>query len=105
MSHFFKCDGTLKGFPFALKKPHNRSPMMFTLNAERKEHVLFCSSAIGPALGQDIEISNHYNTNEDNHTGFGHSYLHTTRLDPQMFFTRALHFTVKEIEVFEIDAL
>jgi hypothetical protein len=64
-SNYFKCDEALKSFLFTLKNPHNVPPMKFPLNTERRQHALYCSSAMGPGFGQDIEISDNCNANED----------------------------------------
>jgi hypothetical protein len=73
---------------FTLKNPHNVSGRRFALKAEEKEKAICCDSRPGP----------HLNFTSD----FGRSYTNDTELDGKTFFTGWVHFTVKEIEVFEI---
>jgi hypothetical protein len=68
------------------------------------ERAIYCDASRGPAFGSpgDIRIHDNCNQNTDSFTDLGNTYLNDTRLEGKIAFTGALHFTVSEIEVFEV---
>jgi hypothetical protein len=95
-------DPSLTSFLFTLKNPHDFPAKTFALNPNGKEPAIVCDSAWGPCFG-DIVVTSNCNSTIDNYTiGFGSSYVNDTGIDKSVFFSGLWHFTVKEIEVFEI---
>jgi hypothetical protein len=92
----------VKSFLFTLNNPHNVAARRFALKEEEKKAAIYCSSDSGPQL-LDIDICNLCNTETRNSTeSFGYRCVNDTGLDGKTFFTGSSHFTVKEIEVFEL---
>jgi hypothetical protein len=98
----YKTDLSLESFLFTIKNPHDFAPKKFALKANRKGEAILCYVSTRPVF-RDIRVSNLGNTNSRSYTSaFGDSYANDTGLDGKPFFTGSQHFTVKEIEVFEI---
>jgi hypothetical protein len=71
-----------------LENPHNFPVRTSALKAEKKDRAIWCDSSWGPIFGGDIYV-----------------LQSLQRKRPQFYrtvLTGSLHFTVKEIEVFEI---
>jgi hypothetical protein len=90
-----------ESFIFTLKNPHNIPARKFALNTGFRGRLLFFSCSCGPYFC-DIYVDDHCNANTDSYTGLGYFYANETRLDGTAVLTDSPHFTVKEIEVFEI---
>jgi hypothetical protein len=99
-----KCDDREKSFLFTLKNPHNTAARRFPLKSGCKERAIYCDATRGPAFGSpgDIRIHDNCNANTDSFSDLGNTYLNDTRVNGKVAFTGGLHFTVEEIEVFEI---
>jgi hypothetical protein len=98
----YKADLTMKSFVFTLKNPHNFPARKFALKANKKDEAIYCDSSWGPCFW-DVDVADKCNANNGSFTyHFGGVYTNDTGLDGYIFFTGSLHFTVKEIEVFEI---
>jgi hypothetical protein len=97
-----KADPSLKSFLFTLKNPHNFPPRKFALKDKKGSRAIWCSSSRGPCFW-DFGIWDNSNTNVRSYTNsFGAWYENLTGLRGGTFLAGATHFTVKEIEVFEI---
>jgi hypothetical protein len=95
----FRTDPSQKSFIFTLKNPRNFPPRKFPLNHGK---AIYVGSWSGPYF-YDIVVWNDCNRNASSSaSGFGNWYRNDTGLDRETFFTGSPHFTVKEIEVFEI---
>jgi hypothetical protein len=105
-------DDSLRSFLFTLRNPHGVPPRKFALKKERKESAIYCYSRCCAGFGYynyygcEIRVSNNCN-NRNNYTHIGTRWGSNTTYanDTQFgdFFTGAELFTVKEIEVFEIE--
>jgi hypothetical protein len=96
-------DPTQSSFLFTPKNPHNIPAKKFILNPSGREPAIVCDSGWGPCFA-DIVVTGNCNATIDNYTiGFGSSYINDTGIERSIFFTGFWHFTVKEIEVFEIN--
>jgi hypothetical protein len=104
----FKGDESLMSFLFTLKNPHNLPARKFPLIQEHKDFTIFCNTSGGPEFGMgangygDLAIRGTCNESTKSSTALGGSYVNDTGLKCRMVFTGAEHFTVKEIEIFEI---
>jgi hypothetical protein len=94
-------DPSLKSFLFTLKNPHNFPARKFALKAEKKGEAIVCISSCGPHF-HDICVRDNCTANTNSYTSLGEYYANGTRPNERTFFTGSGHFTVKEIEVFEI---
>jgi hypothetical protein len=98
-------DPSLKSFLFTLKNPHNFPPKKFALKAKEKHMAIIC---VPPSVGRwgphfrDIFISDNCNASTDSFSDLGGSYANDTRLRGETVLTGSKHFTVKEIEIFEV---
>jgi hypothetical protein len=97
----FKADPSRRSFVFTLKNPLNYPARKFVLDADKMESAIYCASTLGPSFS-DIVVSNQCNHNSESGTFLGRSYTNDTALSGKYLFTDSDHFTVKEIEVFEI---
>jgi uncharacterized coiled-coil protein SlyX len=99
----YRADPSGTSFLFTLKNPHNFPPKKFALKSTEKDKAIECRPSYGPCFGYDIWVTNNSNANSgsDSFT-FGAYYVNDTGLNERTFFTGTDHFTVKEIEVFEI---
>jgi hypothetical protein len=95
-------DESLKSFLFTLKNPHNLRPKRFGLKADKQSRAIRGYSDYGPYFGNDICLYAKPDKDTKDRTCLGASYVNDTRLPWTTVFTGAEHFTVKEIEVFEI---
>jgi hypothetical protein len=101
-SNCYKADRSLKSFLFTLQNPHDFPAMKFALKAEEKDKAIECNSSWGPAF-YNIGVGSYCNANTASSTyAYGSSYANDTGLDGNTFFTGSTHFSVKEIEVFEV---
>jgi hypothetical protein len=100
--HIFKVDPSLKSFFFTLKNPHNFPASKFSLTASMERMGLFCGSSYGPVFGHDIIVYGNCNANTGSQSSLGCSYENDTGLDGETVFAGSNHFTVKEIQVFEV---
>jgi hypothetical protein len=101
-----KGDDSLRSFLFTLTNLHGVPPQKFALRKERKKYAIYCTSTRCTGFCKGIAALDNCNTNRDSWTWIGtryddYSYVNDTRFGD--FFTGAQDFTVKEIEVFEID--
>jgi hypothetical protein len=80
--------------------------MKFPLKADRKQFALYCCSKHGPVFGNrasDLSIKPSMTTGNHCHThGFGCNYQFDLEVDRKSFLTGSEHFSVDEIEVFEV---
>jgi hypothetical protein len=94
-----KADPSLKSFLFTLKNPHNCPARKFALKAQSKAKAILCWSGRGPSF-RDISVSGN---RTDSYTElFGCNYTNDTGVKGKTVLTGSEHFTVKEIEVFDI---
>jgi hypothetical protein len=103
-------DASQKSFVFTVKNPWNTGPKRFPLRREQQSQAVFCYRLYGPVFGYDLpDLSVSLGSGDSSHTkGFGQTYEFDATLapgiDPQLFLTGKVEFTLAEIEVFEIDA-
>jgi hypothetical protein len=101
-----KGDDSLRSFLFTLRNPHGVPPRKFALKKEKKWSAIGCDSRCCAIFGDcDIGISDNCNTTTSitrigTRWGSDTTYANDTQF--REFFTGAFEFTVKEIEVFEI---
>jgi TPR repeat protein len=89
-------------FLFTLKNPHGVPPRKFRLTAKHGLRAIAKSSAWGPNFC-DIGVSGGCNANARSFANsFGHAYTNDTGQGGKSFFAGAAHFTVQEVEVFEV---
>jgi hypothetical protein len=93
----FKAGNSQMSFLFTLKNPHNITPRLFPLDTDEC-HAICCNFGWSPAFWRGCDIAH----NNSFALGFGMSYTNNTGRESNGFFTGSTHFTVKEIEVFEI---
>jgi hypothetical protein len=102
-SNRYKIDESGTSFLFSLKSPSTTGLLKFGLKTEGKRHAICCDQNYGPRFGYDISIGNLCNTGDFSHASyFGSTYQPTLNFTARTFFTGSPNFTVKEIEVFEI---
>jgi hypothetical protein len=106
-SNCFKGDDSLRSFLFTLRNPHGVPPRKFALKEEKKEKAIGCISERCAIFGGEIGVDDNGNTGSRSCTYIGtnddeYDHVYTNDVDFEDFFTGALGFTVKEIEVFEI---
>jgi hypothetical protein len=95
----WKRDDRLESFLFTLNNPHGLEPRKFALKMERAHEAIFCGATqLRFGGGPDLIISDKPYTG-----GFGTTYGNDSGISGEKFFTGVRHFTVKEIEVFEIE--
>jgi hypothetical protein len=97
----YKADPSLESFLFTLKNPHNFQARKFALMKGRKDSAIRCDSCWAPDF-YDIHVSESYNAKARSYSSLGCTYANDTDLDGNTVLTGSCHFTVKEIEVFEI---
>jgi hypothetical protein len=103
-----KGDDSLRSFLFTLRNPHGVPPRKFALNEEKKAGAICCRDELCALFGEwcEILVSDNCNTNRNSYTRIGTRYGNKTYENDTQFedlFTGAWNFTVKEIEVFEIE--
>jgi hypothetical protein len=94
-----KADPSQKSFLFTLKNPHNFPAKIFALMAEKTDRAIRCDSSYGSHF-RDLCLSDNCNANPGSF--LGRSYANDTDLQGTTVLTGSLHFTVKEVEVFEV---
>jgi hypothetical protein len=100
----YKGDDNRESYLFTIRNPHNLSARKFALS--NPSYAIYCNSSYGPTFGggHDIFVSDSSNTNANSYSNFGHSYVNDTGINGKQVFTGEYEFTVKEIEVFTIEA-
>jgi hypothetical protein len=69
------------------------------------ERAIYYRSSYGPTFGvHDLFVASDFDSNANSYTSLGTSFANDTGIHGQQFLTAQLKFTVKEIEVFEIDS-
>jgi hypothetical protein len=101
-----KGDDSLQSFLFTLRNPHGDPPRTLALREEKKGDAIYCHSAWCAVFSGGIVVWDKCNTKRDSWTRIGRKwsdmvYENDTRFE--YFFTGAEEFTVKEIEVFEMN--
>jgi hypothetical protein len=99
-----RLDPSLKTFLFSLKNPHNFPAKKFQMKVEKKnERAIWCDPTYGPNFW-DIEIGGvRFATCTGSTAAFGSTYVNDTGLVGETVLAGSPRFTVKEIEIFEID--
>jgi uncharacterized coiled-coil protein SlyX len=105
-----KGDETGKSFLFTIRNPHNTEPMRFSLKEGKKGNAIWCYNIRGPGFGGtkftdcDLQVRENCTTNQESKTSeFGSIYNNDSGFPGDVFFTGSKGFTVKEIEVFQIE--
>jgi hypothetical protein len=103
-SDYSKGDDSSRSFLFTLKNPRGVPPRKFALKIEKKQYAIYCHSERGPAFGNGcLFVLNNCNANAYSYTTyFGVEYDSVHGGREADFLTGSKHFTVKEMEVFEI---
>jgi hypothetical protein len=93
-----------ESYLFSLRNPSAFAPKKFPLILEQHERAIYYCAECGPIFGhRDLVIHRECNTLLLNSTnGFGSTYLNSTGMDGQIFFTGTAFFRVAEIEVFQV---
>jgi hypothetical protein len=102
-----KCDDSQTSFVFTLKNRHIIGPRRFALKPDRKQFAIYCNAVAGPVFGcYPAEFSIKENCQIEGGCTYagrlGTTYVNDTGLTAETILTSAWAFTVKEIEVFEI---
>jgi hypothetical protein len=103
-SNYTKGDDSLRSFILTLKNPHSVPPRKFALKPEQKQYAIYSHSKHGPDFGDNcLSVLDNSNASTNSRTGyFGDQYDSISGRREGDFLTGSTHFTVKEIEVFEI---
>jgi hypothetical protein len=97
----YKSDISCRSFLFTVKNPHGRDDRKFPVS--RPACAIYCKSSYGPTFGScAIYVADGCDDNTNSHTCLGLAYANTSGIADEEFFTGALNFQVKEIEVFSI---
>jgi hypothetical protein len=100
-----RTDSTGRSFLFTLKNPDGIRPRKFDLKSNKRRNAIACGAAWGPYFC-DIGVSDRCNANSDSFADLlGTHYGSNIGSDMMTFLTGSRHFTVQEIEVFEIREL
>jgi hypothetical protein len=100
----FKGDDSLRSFLFTLRNPHGVPPRKFALKADKKDMAICCYSDEGPVFGlNDMVVNNNCNTDSYSFTHGRRDRFYESDTAFEHFYTGAARFTVKEIEIFEIN--
>jgi hypothetical protein len=102
-----KSDKTLKSYIFTLKNPHGFEPEKFGLLKHALRYAIYCDAEWGPTFGGGFCVMDECNQNQESFTKFFGNGYHNPgdrcgTFGENTFFTGNPHFTVKEIEIFEI---
>jgi hypothetical protein len=101
----WKGDDSGRSFLFTLRNPHGVPPRRLALKKEKKERAIYCCARKSAGFAWDILVCDSCHTNGRSYTRIGTNYKnneYANNVDFEHFFTGAINFTVKEIEVFEI---
>jgi hypothetical protein len=105
----FKADDSGTSFLFTIKNPFSVPEKKFALKPDQKQFAIFCSPAYGPAFGNgfDLAVSDQSNTHTTSYAHmFGYTYANDTgkggASPSSTFLAGSGHFSVKEVEVFEV---
>jgi hypothetical protein len=98
-----KRDDNRESFLFTIRNPHSLSARKFALS--NPSSAIYCRGSLGPCFGsnRDIYAADSSNTNTS-WSGLESHYVNDTGINGQQVFTGEYNFTVKEIEVFTIEA-
>jgi hypothetical protein len=97
----YKPDSTNQSFLFRIKDSRNSAPRKFTLS--NPSYAILCQLSYGPRFGNAaISVADCCNQNTNSYTNLDNAYVNDTGIDGTQVFTGEYHFTVKEIEVFNI---
>jgi hypothetical protein len=100
----YKSDDSQQSFLFTLKNSANTEPKMFALKSNCKQYAIYCNPDYGPTFGAGHDFCICHNVQgSSSSSNFGHSYNNDTGHDGQTFLAGERNFTVKEIEVFQIN--
>jgi hypothetical protein len=95
-------DPTLKSFLFTIKNPHNLPPRIF--KQRKQAYTIYPRDTYGPTFGDghDIHVSDECHSSTGSYTRLGSAYTNDSGISESQVFTGDRHFTVEEIEVFEV---
>jgi hypothetical protein len=95
-------DPSLKSFVFTLKNLHNLPPRIF--KQQRENYAILCNSSYGPVFGNGHTLSvwDQCHTSNSSYSNFGSAYPNDTGIAGNQVLAGTQHFTVEEIEVFEV---
>jgi hypothetical protein len=100
-SESYKSDISCRSFVFSVKNPHGRDGCKFPVS--RPVYAIYCNSSYGPTFGNhSIYVADGCDGNTKSYTCLGLAYANTPGIADDEFFTGALYFKVKQIEVFSI---
>jgi hypothetical protein len=101
------CDDSLRTFLFTLRNPRKLPPRKFDLKESRKGDAIWRSSVCGPAFGSDrcsLWVSNKCDQNHFSYfDGLDKCFKNDTGVNGYEVLTGSNLFTVKEIEVYELN--
>jgi hypothetical protein len=94
-------DPTMKSFIFTLKNPHDLPAQVFK---QKTQDAIYDHFAQPPRFGShgDLYIGDRGNKCNDSLSNLGTAYANETGIAGNQVLTGAQHFTLKEIEVFEV---
>jgi hypothetical protein len=95
-------DRSLKSFLFTIKNPHGLPAQIF--KQQREENAIGDNRTYGPTFGgnADLYVCDECHRSAGSYSYLGGTYANDTGIDGKQVFTGSCHFTVKEIEVFEV---
>jgi hypothetical protein len=95
-------DPSLKSFVFTIKNPHNLPPQIF--KQKQEGYAIYDHSLYGPqfGLGRDFAVGEQCQNSNNCWSNSWGTYDNSTGIPGNQVFTGANHFTVQEIEVFEV---
>jgi hypothetical protein len=98
----YAADPRVQSFIFTIKNPHKLPERIFKLK-QASTAISDCSS-YGPTFGSgyDFHLCDQCQSVNDSYSILGNSYANDTGIAGNQVLTGAEHFTVKEIEVFEV---
>jgi hypothetical protein len=100
--HDLAPDPSLKSFVFTLKNPHNLAPRIF--KQKHAANAILDDSAYGPTFdsGADLYVCDQCQISNSSYSALGAAYVNDSGIDTRQVLTGSYHFTVEEIEVFEV---
>jgi hypothetical protein len=92
----------MKSFVFTIKNPHNLPPRIF--KQAQKEYAIFTYNPYGPTFGNGhtLHIRDECHTSNGSYSSFASCYPNDTGIANDQVLVGSKHFTVEEIEVFEV---